>query len=206
MGENDAVLVARARRGDEVAFEQLVQRHQRYAFNLAYRVLGDRGEAENVVQEALVRAWRGLPRFRGEARFTTWLYRIVHNLCLNRLPALRLEVAQCEPLEEVLRDPAPSPPDLVDTRERMAFLHAQLDRLPTKYRLVLTLRCLQGLTYDEIATALDVPMGTVKTHIHRARQLLMERLRQWEEQVPGGESGLGVPAPCATACSPQAGD
>jgi RNA polymerase sigma-70 factor (ECF subfamily) len=206
MAENDAELVARARRGDEVAFEQLVQRHQRYAFNLAYRVLGDRGEAENVVQEALVRTWRGLPHFRGEARFTTWLYRIVHNLCLNRLPTLRQEVAQCEPLEEVLRDPSPSPPDLVDEREQMAFLHAQLDRLPTKYRLVLTLRYLQGLTYDEIATALDVPMGTVKTHIHRARQLLMERLRQWEKQDSGGESGPRIPATRAAACIPQAGD
>ncbi len=183
MKESDAELVARARQGDEAAFEQLVLRHQRYVFNLACRVLGDYTEAEDVAQEAFVRAWRGLSGFRGQAQFTTWLYRIVQNLCLNRLPGLRRELLQTEPLEEVLVNPNPSPADLFDVREQMAFLHAQLDRLPEKYRLVLTLRYLQHLSYAEVAAALDVPMGTVKTHIHRARQLLRERLRQWEEHT-----------------------
>jgi RNA polymerase sigma-70 factor (ECF subfamily) len=181
--ESDAELVTRARRGDEAAFEQLVLRHQRYVFNLAYRVLGDYAEAEDATQEAFVRVWRGLSGFRGQARFTTWLYRIVHNLCLNRLPRLRRELLQTQPLDEVLVAPGPSPADLFDVRERLAFLHAQLNRLPEKYRLVLTLRYLQQLSYDEIAAALEVPMGTVKTHIHRARQLLRERLRQWEEHT-----------------------
>jgi RNA polymerase sigma-70 factor (ECF subfamily) len=193
--ESDAELVARARQGNEAAFEQLVLRHQRYAFNLAYRVLGSYAEAEDVAQEAFVRAWRGLPGFRGQARFTTWLYRIVHNLCLNRLPKLRRELLQTEPLEEVLADPDPAPSDLFDMREQLAFLHAQLGQLPEKYRLVLTLRYLQQLSYDEIATTLDVPMGTVKTHIHRARRLLRERLRQWEgHHTTGGENGVGVPS------------
>jgi len=191
--ESDAGLVAQARQGDEAAFEQLVRRHQRYVLNLAYRVLGDYAEAEDVAQEAFVRAWRGLSGFRGQARFTTWLYRIVHNLCLNRLPGLRRELLQVELLEEVLDDPAPSPPDLFEARERVAFLHAELDRLPEKYRLVLTLRYLQGLSYAEIAAALDVPMGTVKTHLHRARRLLREQLRQWEELAAGDESGVDVP-------------
>ena len=185
MGKSDAELVARVRQGDEAAFEQLVRRHQRYAFNLAYRVLGDYAEAEDVTQEAFVRAWRGMPGFRGQARFTTWLYRIVYNLCLNRLPRLRRELLQSEPLEEVLINPDPCPPDLFETRERSAFLHAQLDHLPEKYRLVLTLRYLHELSYAEIAAALDVPMGTVKTHLHRARRLLTERLSQWEEHTAG---------------------
>ena len=193
MRESDAELVARARQGNEAAFEQLVCRHQRYVFNLAYRVLGDYAEAEDITQEAFVRAWRGLSGFRGQARFTTWLYRIVHNLCLNRLPGLRRELLQVELLEEVLDDPATSPPDLLEARERVVFLHAELDRLPEKYRLVLTLRYLQGLSYAEIAAALDVPMGTVKTHLHRARRLLMERLRQWEEHTTGDENGVDVP-------------
>ncbi len=183
MKQSDAELVARARQGDEAAFERLVLRHQRYAFNMAYRVLDDYAEAEDATQEAFVRAWRGLPGFRREAKFTTWLYRIVHNLCLNRLPRLRRELLQTEPLEEVLANPDPAPPDRFDAQERMAFLHAQLERLPEKYRLVLTLRYLQDFSYAEIAAALDLPMGTVKTHIHRARRLLTERLRQWEERV-----------------------
>ena len=187
MRENDAILVARARQGDEAAFEQLVRRHQRYVLNVAYRVLGDYAEAEDMTQEAFVRAWRGLSGFRGQAQFKTWLYRIVHNLCLNRLPGLQRELLQAEPLEEVLPSPAPSMPSRFEDQERMAFLHTELGRLPEKYRLVLTLRYLQHLSYDEIATTLDVPIGTVKTHIHRARRMLTERLRQWEEQVSGSQ-------------------
>ena len=194
MKESDTELVARARQGDKAAFEQLVLRHQRYVFNLAYRVLGDYTEAEDMTQEAFVRVWRGLSGFRGQAQFTTWLYRIVHNLCLNRLPGLQRELLQTEPLEEVLADPGPSPADLFAVREQMVFLHAQLDRLPEKYRLVLTLRYLQHLSYDEIAAALEMPMGTVKTHIHRARRLLRERLRQWEEHTADDENGADVPS------------
>jgi RNA polymerase sigma-70 factor (ECF subfamily) len=178
---DDTKLVQRAQRGDAVAFEQLVRRHQRYVFNVAYRVLNDYAEAEDITQEAFVRAWRGLPGFRGQARFTTWIYRIVHNLCLNRLPGLKRELLRTEPLEEALAASTPSQAELVEVRERVAFLHAQLDQLPEKYRLVLTLRYLQHLSYDEIAAALDLPVGTVKTHIHRARRLLVEQSRQWEQ-------------------------
>lgn len=181
MKDSDAALVAQARKGDQAAFEQLVRRHQRYVFNVAYRVLGDTVEAEDVTQEAFVRAWRGLAGFREQARFTTWLYRITHNLCLNRLPKLRRELLQVEPLEDILDDAAPAPPDLLEAREQMAFLHAELGRMPEKYRLVLSLRYLQHLSYEEIATALGVPLGTIKTHIHRARRLLADRVRQWDE-------------------------
>ena len=197
---DDAELVARAQRGDAGAFEQLLCRHQRYAFNLAYRVLGDYAEAEDVTQEAFVRAWRGLSGFRGQARFTTWLYRIVHNLCLNRLPGLQRELLETEPLDEALVGPAPSPPMLFEERERDAFLHAELERLPDKYRLVLTLRYLQNLSYDEIAAALGVPMGTVKTHICRARRLLAERLCQWETLSAGCEHVVDGSAEQAAPC------
>jgi RNA polymerase sigma-70 factor, ECF subfamily len=188
--KSNATLVAQAQRGNEAAFEQLVLRHQRYVFNVAYRVLSDYDEAEDITQEAFVRAWRGLSSFRGEAKFTTWLYRIVHNLCLNRLPKLRRNLQQVEPLEEALSHPAPFLPDLFETRERVAFLHHQLDRLPEKYRLVLTLRYLQDLSYSEIADVLELSMGTVKTHIHRGRRLLRKELRQWEKQTARDDSGV----------------
>jgi RNA polymerase sigma-70 factor (ECF subfamily) len=181
--ESDASLVAQARQGDQAAFEQLVRRHQQYVFNVAYRVLNDTAEAEDATQEAFVRAWRGLPGFRGQSRFTTWLYRIVYNLCLNRLPKLRRELLQIEPLEDVLDDAAPSPPDIFETQEQMAFLHAELERMPEKYRLVLSLRYLEHMSYEEVAAALNAPLGTVKTHIHRARGLLVDRVRQWEKET-----------------------
>lgn len=179
---SDAILVTQAQEGDQEAFERLVRRHQRYVFNVAYRVLKDSVEAENITQEAFVRAWRGLPGFRGKAQFTTWLYRIVHNLCLNRLPKLRHELVQIEPLEDVLDDPSPTPSDLIETQEQVALLHAELERMPAKYRLVLSLRYLEHLSYEEIAAAIDLPMGTIKTHIHRARRLLAERIRQADGQ------------------------
>jgi len=204
--ESDAEMVARARRGDEAAFEQLVLRHQRYAFNLAYRVIDNYAEAEDVTQEAFVRAWRGLPGFRGQARFATWLYRIVYNLCLNQLPRLRQELLQAEPLEEAVVNPAPAPPDVFEVQERLAFLHDELNRLPAKYRLVLTLRYLQDLSYAEIAAALDVPMGTVKTHLHRARRLLTERLRRWEEQSTGDKHGVEVPTEPVLPCLQYSGE
>ena len=157
-------------------------------FNVAYRVLSDSIEAEDIGQEAFVRAWRGLPRFRGEAQFTTWLYRIVHNLCLNRLPKLRRELAQVEPLEEMLDDSSPTPSDAIETQDQIALLHAELEGMPAKYRLVLSLRYLEHLSYEEISTALDLPMGTVKTHIHRARRLLAKRVRQAEGEPVSPDS------------------
>jgi len=187
MGNHDAELVARARQGDEVAFEQIVVKHQRYVFNLAYRVLNDYAEAEEITQEAFVRVWRGLAGFQDRARFTTWLYRIVYNLCLNRLPGLQREMRQTEPLDEGLAETAPSPTDLFDERERAAFLHEQLARLPVKYRLIITLRHLQELSYEEIAAVLNLPLGTVKTHLHRAHRLLADRLEHWEDGAPGKE-------------------
>ncbi|MBN1145911.1 MAG: sigma-70 family RNA polymerase sigma factor, partial [Anaerolineales bacterium] len=93
MHRDEAQLVQRARRGDTDAFAELLRAHQDFAYNLALRALGDPHEAEDVAQEAFVRAWQALPRFRGDARFRTWLYRIVANLCYNRLPRLRRELS-----------------------------------------------------------------------------------------------------------------
>jgi RNA polymerase sigma-70 factor (ECF subfamily) len=193
MSDNEAQLVVKAQRGDERAFEQLVRAHQRYVFNLAYRVLGDYSEAEDVAQETFVRAWRGLPSFRAESRFTTWLYRIARNVCLNRLPRLQAELAQTELLGETVAFPGQTPADAFDAKERRAFVHTELARLPEKYRLALTLRYLQDLSYAEIANVLNLPLGTVKTHLHRGREALAARLTAWEaettsEHVKTGEA------------------
>lgn len=181
--------VRRAQAGDQAAFTQLVLAHQRFVYNLALRSVGDPQEAEDLAQEAFVRAWLGLPRFRRQARFRTWLYRIVINLCYDRLPRLRRELAmpimeeddqgsgdwpltaQDHPQEEVL------------SAERKAVLQREVDRLPEAQRLLITLRYQMDLAYDEIAEVLEMPVGTVKTGLHRAHRQLRRALQQYEEAV-----------------------
>lgn len=171
-------LIARAQKGDSAAFEALVDAHAQFVYNLALRVVRDPAEAEDLSQEAFLRAWQGLPSFRREARFSTWLYRIVTNLCYNRLPRLKKE------LNEIGLDEGAA--ELPDRRQRVEpallsselreHLHAAIDGLPPGYRLLITLRHLQAMSYAEIAEATGMPLGTVKTGIHRARNLLREAM------------------------------
>jgi RNA polymerase sigma-70 factor (ECF subfamily) len=181
-GPSEKELIRRAQAGDADAFSALVAEHQQFAFNLALRVVGDPNEAEDVAQEAFVRAWLALANFRGQAQFRTWLYRIVTNLCCNRLPRLRRdllamgeEAAGHIPDERDL-DPASS----VEAEERRAFLHQQIEALPESYRLVVSLRYQQELSYEEIASILSLPVGTVKTGLFRARARLRDALRDYE--------------------------
>jgi RNA polymerase sigma-70 factor (ECF subfamily) len=181
---DDWVLVQRAQRGDQDAFAALVTRHQRYVYNLAYRLLRDGREAEDLAQEAFLRAWRGLDSFRGDAKFTTWLYRIVANLCHNRLDGLRrelldLSVDDCDLVQALSH--TKEPPVLFETAERNAFLHQQVAALPTKYQLVVSLFYLQGFSYQEMAQVLEVPLGTVKTHLFSTRERLKRLLLAEQE-------------------------
>ena len=182
---NEAQLVRRAQAGETQAFAALVMEHQRFVYNLALRSLGDAQEAEDVAQEAFVRAWQALAHFRGQSRFQTWLYRIVVNLCLTRLPRLRRELAALsEP--EVLDLPSESfadPETGVELAERQAFLHRQIEALPESYRLLVMLRFQQELSYEEIAGIVDLPLGTVKTGIFRARQRLREAWHEYEGET-----------------------
>lgn len=185
IGTQDEGLVRRAQRGDIEAFAALVAEHERFVYNLALRALGDQAEAEDVSQEAFVRAWQALPNFRGQAQFRTWLYRIVTNLCYNRLPRLRRdltalgdEAAEAVP-DEAWADPAGG----VEAEERRAFLQRQIEALPEGYRLLVTLRFQQELSYDEIASVLSLPLGTVKTGLSRARARLRAALHSYEEAL-----------------------
>lgn len=166
-------LIARARAGEGAAFEALMMRHARFVYNLALRTLGDPLEAEDVAQEAFVRAWRGLPQFRADARFGTWLYRIVTNLCYNRLPALRagLEALDIDAGRHIADERAPVDTGLL-AGELGARIRAAIDALPEGYRLLITLRHLQEMSYTDIAEVTGMPLGTVKTGIHRARRQL----------------------------------
>jgi RNA polymerase sigma-70 factor (ECF subfamily) len=174
-------LIARAQKGDSAAFEALVNNHARYVYNLALRVVRDPHEAEDLSQEAFLRAWKALPSFRLEAQFSTWLYRIVTNLCYNRLPRLKKELNALT-LEEGPGD-WPDPHQRVEpgllSKEIETHLHRAIDDLPESYRLLITLRHLQGMSYADIAETTGLPLGTVKTGIHRARAHLREAVEAY---------------------------
>lgn len=187
MQEPSAHLLARCAQGDNQAFAQLVDSVQTYVYNLAYRLLRDEDEAHDLAQDALIRTWRMLPTFRGEARFTTWLYRVVVNLGLNRLARLRRR--QETPLEE----PVPAdrsglgadPHEILAAAERRRRVWQAVDALPDKYRVAITLYYQQECTYQEIADILQMPINTVKTHLARARRLLAGQLAKIEGEEDG---------------------
>jgi RNA polymerase sigma-70 factor, ECF subfamily len=179
-------LIERARRGDTAAFERLVTRHERYVYNLALRVVGNPEDAQDIAQQSFVRAWQALPQFRGEAHFSTWLYRIVTNLCYTRLPRIRRELSALDPDEDAfsLSDERQEPESVALAGGVRRAVQVAFAALPESYRLLVTLRHLQELSYAEIAQVTGMPLGTVKTGIFRARRILREALEK-EEVVYG---------------------
>lgn len=173
-------LVARLRRGDQRAFEELVIAYQHRVFGVAVRMLGSRAEAEEIAQETFLRAHRALPEFRGEARLGTWLYAIASRLCLNRLASSERRLARGG--DDALAA-APSPDaDAAATLERAeldAALQEAIAALPEERRIVVILRDLEGLSYDEIAEALALEPGTVRSRLHRARLDLKAKLERF---------------------------
>jgi RNA polymerase sigma-70 factor (ECF subfamily) len=165
----DAPLVARAQRGDRWAFEQLVERHQHRLFTLAARTLGSFDEAADAVQEAFIRAWLALDRFRGGSLFSTWLYRIALNAAHDQRLKRRTEV-----LDEI-REPA-DPKDAFLASELSGALQAALNELEDDYRVAVVLFDVLGCSYAEIAELTEVAEGTVKSRIFRGRSRLAELL------------------------------
>ena len=173
MEEKD--LIRRAAQGDAEAFRQLVEAYQTPAYRLAARMCGPDG-AEDVTQEAFLAAWRGLPQFRGDCRFSTWLYRLVSNAaidCLRREKKHR-DTGDVDDLE--LPDGGPSPQEQAERSDTRDAVRRALDRLSPEHRQVLLLRFMQELDYGEIARALNVSEGTVKSRINRAKSKLREVL------------------------------
>ena len=178
-------LVARAREGDERAFEQLVADNEKRVYNLCRRLAGNPEDGAELAQEAFLNAWRGLPRFQGESSFATWLYRLATNLCLDHLraqkrrtqsmgPALSLDDEENGPVQ--VADQQLQPQEAVERSERRRALERGLASLPDHHRQVLIMRELSGLSYQEIAQVLDLDLGTVKSRIARARLSLRKIL------------------------------
>ena len=179
LGADPPGLLARLRAGDPRAFEELVIGYQHRVFGVALRMLGSRAEAEEIAQEVFLRAHRALADFRGDARLGTWLYGIASRLCLNRLASPDRRVVRGD---AALADVAAGTLDAAAQAERAeldAALHAAIAELPEERRLVLVLRDVEGLSYEEIAEALALDPGTVRSRLHRARMQLKEKLERF---------------------------
>lgn len=182
---SDRELVARARADDPAAFEELVRRHRDRIYRVALRVCRHPADAEDVTQEAIVRAWRGLGTFRGDAAFTTWLYRIVTNLALNRVTRRREHATERVP-EPAGPGEALDPARRAEDRERLDAALAALDTLTAEQRACYVLRELEGLSYDELAEVLDISVASVKGRLYRARQDLVAALERYD--ATGGDT------------------
>lgn len=169
-------LVESLRRGEPEAFERLVLAYQHRVFSIALRMLADRGEAEEVAQEVFLRVHRSIRDFRGEARLSTWLYAITSRLSLNRLRSPRRARRVGEAALMRMADAQPNPGATLEASEVEAALHRAIGELDDEQRIVVVLRDLHGLAYEEIAAVLDLPLGTVRSRLHRARMELKARL------------------------------
>jgi RNA polymerase sigma-70 factor (ECF subfamily) len=173
---DEPTLVVRAQEGDAAAFEELARRHQHALYRLAARVLGDPVEAEDAVQEALVDAWRWIGRFRTDATFGTWMYRVVTNRCLSLLR--RRRPIPVDRIDD--RTPAPDSPErAAELDAGLAELGRAVRELPDELRVCWVLRELEGLGYAEIAQITGAGQDAVRGRIHRARVRLAEVMRPW---------------------------
>ena len=190
----EPALVERCRQGDTQAFARLVSLHEGMVLNLATRLLGDREEAKDIAQDVFLQVYRTLPRFEGRSTVRTWIYRIVVNQCCNRQRwwRRRRRAAAC-PLDEITAadeakmsavSPGEGPFERLDRRERARRMDTALRALSFDHRAVLLLREVEGLSCEEIATTLGLPIGTIKSRLARGRDSLRRALAPPGEETP----------------------
>jgi RNA polymerase sigma-70 factor (ECF subfamily) len=182
----DQLLVDRAQHGDKKAFELLVVKYQRKLMRLISRLIRDQAEAEDVVQEAFIKAYRALPQFRGDSAFYTWLYRIGINTAKNYLvtqgrrapTSTEADVEEAETFDDgdQLRD-INTPESMLATKQIAETVNLAMEVMPEELRTAITLREIEGLSYEDIAEAMHCPIGTVRSRIFRAREAIAEKLR-----------------------------
>lgn len=187
----DEVLVSACRRGDQDAFATLVERYQGKIYNLAYRLLGNADDAGEMAQEVFCRAYVKLGEFRGEASFSTWLYRIAHNICYDELrrrrrrPVVSLEAETESRTRLEVPAPQPGPAELCARQAVRERLQQLIATLPPDQRTALVLRDIQDLSYEEMAQVLQCSLGTIKSRLNRARRTLRDKLNAERELFLG---------------------
>jgi RNA polymerase sigma-70 factor (ECF subfamily) len=172
-------LVERCRSGDDTAFAELVTRYKDLVYGLIYRMIPDRSAVDDLAQDVFLKVHRGLPYFRGEARLSTWMFRIVQNVCVQWQTDRRRDL----PVDKQRPDGPPRNEagskdaafDKLETRDR---LQKALSQLPPNYRVLIAAHYLRGVQYEALAEALNIPLGTVKTHLYRAKRRLRELLEE----------------------------
>lgn len=183
--EEELEIINKVRSGDVNAFEALVLEHQKKVYNLALRILGNESDAEDASQDAFIRAYNSLRSFRGDSKFSVWLYRLTSNICIDYLRSrsrrqtvsLTVDDDECEDGEEFsIPDERFSPDGCLDRNELRRAIGDGLQQLSPEYRRTLVLREINGLSYEEIGRALNIEEGTVKSRIFRARKKLCEFL------------------------------
>ncbi|MDD3884905.1 MAG: RNA polymerase sigma factor RpoE [Gallionella sp.] len=192
--EVDQLLVERVQRGDKQAFNLLVTKYQRKLGRLISRFIRDPAEAEDVTQDAFIKAYRALPGFRGESAFYTWLYRIGINTAKNYLLASKrraptstpFDIEDAESFEDAtLLHEVSTPENELMSKQVVDVVQSSLQQLPEDLRSALTLREIEGLSYEEIASVMNCPIGTVRSRIFRAREAVAENLRPLLETSKG---------------------
>lgn len=194
LGRWESQWIESAKRGDLESFDRIVLAYQQKVFNLAFRLLGEREEAEDLTQEVFINVFRHLSRFRGDAQFSTWIYQVTVNHCRNRLKYLKrryqhateslddpIVTAEGE-IEKDLRYEGDAPEDVLYRQQVQKLVQMALDKLRDDYREVIVLRDIQELSYHEISGILGLPEGTVKSKLHRARWELKDILRRLESK------------------------
>ena len=177
MGDTDErSLLERCRAGDDTAFGELVDAYKDLVYAVVSRMLPDRSQVDDVAQEVFLKVHRGLPYFRGEARLSTWIYRIVANVCSQARAARRPEVPLNQGLDDRRPREAGRPDGAFAELELRDRLEKAIAQLPEHYRMLVSAHYLKGIQYEALAEALDIPLGTVKTHLYRAKRQLRELL------------------------------
>jgi RNA polymerase sigma-70 factor (ECF subfamily) len=197
---SDLSLVRRVQRGDKGAFDALVLKYQHKLVKLVMRYVRNPAEAEDIAQEAFIKAYRALPQFRGDSAFYTWLYRIAINTAKNAVVSRdrspieydldRSNSDESYDMQGRMKD-SETPEGLVLTDEIRSIVNAAIDALPEDLRTAIMLRELEGLSYEEIAAAMECPVGTVRSRIFRAREAIDRRLREVFEGGLGRAEELG---------------
>lgn len=182
----DIELIRLVQQGETNAFSELVERYQTKVYSLALRMCGSEDDAFDLAQEAFLRAWQSLGSYRSDAAFSSWLYRLTSNVCIDylrkkkrsRVISLTFEDDEGEQAQLELPDSAPTPEQRLLQKEEQALLREAMNALPVEARQILTLRAINGLSYEQIAEVMGLPEGTVKSRLSRAREQLRKKILQ----------------------------